>query len=103
MITWEKDMSAFDFIKAKYEAKEEVTEKEFLHTDLAYCASKEQSEGSGRWDETILCVYSQDDEHYGLWYEKGLTECQEDYFDKQVPKKLKAKQVVITEYEVDNG
>lgn len=36
-------MSAFDFVKAKYEAKEEVTEKEFLHTDLAYCSSKEQS------------------------------------------------------------
>lgn len=24
MITWEKDMSAFDFVKAKYEAKQIV-------------------------------------------------------------------------------
>jgi len=101
MIEWKENMSAFDFVKAKYEAKEKVTEKEF-RGDLRYMSNKNQSQGSGRWTEQILCVYSQGDEHYGIEYEKGLTESQENYFDEQVPVKLKAKEVTITVYEEDN-
>lgn len=101
MIEWKMGMSAFDFVKAKYEAKEEVTEKEFKDK-LKYNYSKKQSQGSGRWSEQVLYIYSQGDEHYGVEYEEGLTEHQEDYYDEQVPVKLKAKEVTITVYEEDN-
>lgn len=102
MIEWKENMSAFDFVKAKYEAKECVTEKEAFNEELVYLSTVDQSEGSGRWTEHILCVYSQGDEHYGIKYERGLTESQENYFSDQVPVKLQVKEVTIRKYEICN-
>lgn len=60
--------------------------------------------GQGRWYEHVTAVFEYKGKYYGLSYDRGLTECQENEYWKQVPKLYEKKQVVTyTLEEVKEG
>ena len=50
----------------------------------------EESGDHGRWTEYVaIIVKTIEDEYYEIWYERGLTECQEDYYEAQIARQVR--------------
>ena len=62
--------------------------------EICWESDNEIVHGSGRWTEQVTAVFGYKGKYYGLTYDRGLTECQEDEYWKQVPKMYKKIQVV---------
>ena len=55
--------------------------------------------GEGRWMKHLTAMFEYKGMYYGLYYDEGLTECQENDYWKQVPKLYKKIQVICYTYE----
>lgn len=55
--------------------------------------------GEGRWVEHVTVIFEYKGKYYGLDFDEGLTECQENEYWKQVPKMYKKIQVIRYTYE----
>lgn len=55
--------------------------------------------GEGRWTKRLTAMFEYKGMYYGLTYDRGLTECQENEYWKQVPKMYKKIQVIRYTYE----
>lgn len=55
-----------------------------------------------RWNQWVEIVFKYNGEHYMIGYDRGLTECQEDFYEDSVPVKVKPvkKMVEVVEWEV---
>ena len=50
----------------------------------------EESGDHGRWTEYVaIIVKTIEDEYYEIWYERGLTEYQENYYEAQIARQVK--------------
>lgn len=62
--------------------------------EICWDSDDEITHGSGRWTEQVTAIFEYKGKYYGLSYDRGLTECQENEYWKQVPKLYEKKQVV---------
>jgi len=56
------------------------------------------SHGSGRWTESCTALFKCEGFYYGLDFNKGLTEYQENEYEAQVPKKYEKVEVKTYDY-----
>ena len=74
-------------LKFAFEHNEEISEEDVRK--LSYDTEDECSSGSGRWCEHITALFRSGDFYYGIEFDRGLTEYQENEYWSQVPKKFK--------------
>lgn len=55
--------------------------------------------GEGRWSRHLTAMFEYKGKYYGLDYDEGLTECQENEYWKQVPRLYKKKEVTTYTFE----
>lgn len=55
--------------------------------------------GKGRWSKYLTAMFEYKGKYYGLDYDVGLTECQENEYWKQVPKLYKKVEVTTYTFE----
>ena len=90
-----------DWMKEYYEkikSGEELNEKQLRELSLEGGLS--YSIDSGRWQEQMVTVLNFDDEVYLLYWQKGLTEEQENLFEEQPIKVSVNKKEEIIKYNV---
>ena len=98
-----------DWMKSFYDkikSNEALSENELR--DLAYEGGDYHEISESRWEKQMVTVLEFDSEIYLLFWEKGLTEYQEDIFDKQPqPAKINSRIEVVkiehVEYLDDQG
>ena len=94
----------FDFNKDYGEQlKEAFDNQEVLHEDivkeLVWSCDKFFSRGSSRWFDSRTALYEYQGFFYGLNWDQGLTECQENEYWSQVPKKYKRVEIKTYTFE----
>lgn len=70
---------------------------------ICNCEVERIEDGEGRWSKYMLSIVEgEDDKFYSLYWEKGLTECQDNYFEAQeaeeVEKRTFEKTITVTEW-----
>lgn len=75
-----------------YRNKQYISEE--VCKGICWQSDEEHSHGEGRWTEHVVAMFECDGEYYGLDFDRGLTERQENEYWKQVPKKYEKVQVV---------
>lgn len=92
-------------LKTAYENNEKIPEE--VCRELCWKNGETFSNGSGRWTEYMTVLYECQGFYYGLDWERGLTECQEDEYWSQVPTKYKKVEIKTYTFEkvkeVDNA
>ena len=73
-------------LKFAFEHNEKIAEEDVR--ELSYEPDEEYNLGSGRWSESVFALYKSGDFYYGVQFDRGLTECQENEYYKQVPHKF---------------
>lgn len=94
-------------ILKKLRKKQELTGDEVYYIVSGQCYPdieiiEEQRTGSGRWQEYWDTIFKAENNYYCIYWSKGLTELQEDYYDEQCAIKVKPikKLIEITEWEL---
>lgn len=67
--------------------------------ELIWNSSEYISHGSGRWMKHMTALFEHEGFFYGLDWDRGLTECQEDEYRSQVPKKYKKVEIKTYTFE----
>lgn len=80
------DQDIGEQLKFAFEHNETISEEDVR--ELSYEPDTTYSLGSGRWSEHLFALYKSGDFYYGVQFERGLTECQENEYYKQVPHKF---------------
>lgn len=95
---------SFDFnkdygeqLKEAFDNHEELPED--IVKELVWCSDEDMSRGSGRWMEHKTALYECQEFYYGIDWDKGLTECQENEYWSQVPKKYKKVEIKTYTFE----
>ncbi len=83
-INFEQDIG--EQLKFAFEHNEQISEDDVR--ELSYAPDDEYYLGSGRWMEHIVALYKSGDFYYGVKFDRGLTECQENEYCAQVPHKF---------------
>jgi len=91
-INFDKDIG--EQLKLAFELGEEISEVDAR--ELTYDPETTHSLGSGRWYEHTVALFKSGDFYYGVRFDRGLTECQENEYWAQVP--CKFEQVEIKTY-----
>ena len=93
-------------ILEKLKSKETLTEEEVYRLVIGDCENitiKEEEGGDhGRWSEYVTVVLETiEGEYYEVWYERGLTEYQENYYESQTARHIKPvkRMIEIVEWE----
>lgn len=73
-------------LKFAFEHNEVISEEDVR--ELSYEPDTTFSLGSGRWSEHLFALYKSGDFYYGVQFDRGLTECQENEYYSQVPHKF---------------
>jgi hypothetical protein len=73
-------------LKFAFEHNENISEEDVR--ELSYEPDEMYSLGSGRWMEHLYALYKSGDFYYGVQFDRGLTECQENEYYAQVPRKF---------------
>lgn len=76
-------------------SEEEV--KNIVYEDLFYQVDRVEGEDH-RWTREIDLIYEIDGNYYSLYYNEGLTECQEAEFWEQEAFKVEKKPITIYEW-----
>lgn len=80
------DQNIGEQLKFAFEHNEEISEEDVRQ--LSYEPDECHSLGSGRWSEHIFALYKSGDFYYGIHFDRGLTECQENEYFAQIPHKF---------------
>lgn len=83
-------------LKEAYEKNEKISEEDAR--EIICNRSLSISHGSGRWMEHKTALFECEGFFYGLEWDQGLTECQENEYWSQVPKKYEKVEVKTYEY-----
>ena len=73
-------------LKFAFEHKEVISEEDVR--ELSYGPDETYSLGSGRWSEHVFALYKSGDFYYGVHFDQGLTEYQENEYYNQTPHKF---------------
>lgn len=97
-----EDWTADDFL-AVYDNGDKFTEKEIkllAYSDTNFSKMVEQEEGdSGRWNQYMTTIIKVKDRYFGVGWQAGLTEYQENIYDGPVYEVKPVKKMVeITEW-----
>lgn len=72
-------------LKEAYEQKVKIPED--VSRELCWDSDETLETGEGRWYKHLVALYECDGFYYGLKYDSGLTECQENEYYSQIPGK----------------
>lgn len=93
-------------ILEKLKSKTILTEEEIYHLvreDYNEVSIKEEETGEHeRWSESVgLILETIEGEFYSIWYQRGLTEYQEDYYEAQIAEHVRPvkKMIEVVEWE----
>lgn len=84
-------------LKFAYENNEEIPGG--VCREICWASDQSLSNGSGRWMEHKTALYECQGFFYGLDWDQGLTECQENEYWSQVPKKYKKVEIKTYTFE----
>ena len=87
-------------ILEKFKSKTILTEDEIYHLvreDYNEVSIKEEETGEhDRWSEpVVLILEATEGEFYSIWYHRGLTECQEDYYEAPIAEHVRPVKRII--------
>lgn len=80
-----------------YQNKQYISEE--VCKEICWESDHEITRGESRWYKNVTALFEYQGKYYGLSYDRGLTECQENEYWKQVPKLYEKKQVVRYTFE----
>lgn len=84
-------------LKAAYENDEKISEE--VCKEICWQSDQSLSNGSGRWQEHKVALFECQGFFYGIDWDEGLTERQENEYWSQVPKKYKKVEIKTYTFE----
>ena len=82
-----------------YHNMQYISEEVCSHIGHSYKCDGMLERGEGRWMKHLTAMFEYKGKYYGIDYDKGLTERQENEYWKQVPKLYRKIQVIRYTYE----